>query len=150
MFESSTFRGVHLGQRPASASADPEKQATVEEEETPRLISLTVKSQLKMLIPIYSVIPNLAVHRQDQYFAGEVVGAACGHADDFRNEANELLRIRDYLFRELSQKTGQPEEKVFSISRWVFFVLVVCKHNVFRASNPRSILEQKMILERVN
>ncbi|KAK1372674.1 hypothetical protein POM88_028867 [Heracleum sosnowskyi] len=88
MFESSTFRGVHLGQRPASASADPEKQATVEEEETPRLISLTVKSQ------------------------GEVVGAACGHADDFRNEANELLRIRDYLFRELSQKTGQPEEKL--------------------------------------
>ncbi|KAL8114492.1 hypothetical protein AgCh_021374 [Apium graveolens] len=30
------------------------------------------------------------------------------------NEANELLRIRDYLFKELSQKTGQPEEKIYN------------------------------------
>ncbi|KAK6947659.1 Clp protease proteolytic subunit /Translocation-enhancing protein TepA [Dillenia turbinata] len=39
-------------------------------------------------------------------------GAARGQADDIRNEANELLRIRDYLFGELAQKTGQPVEKV--------------------------------------
>ncbi|KAL8112375.1 hypothetical protein AgCh_019904 [Apium graveolens] len=41
-------------------------------------------------------------------------GAARGQADDIRNEANELLRIRDYLFKELSQKTGQPEEKIYN------------------------------------
>lgn len=39
-------------------------------------------------------------------------GAARGQADDIRNEADELLRIRDYLFKELSEKTGQPIEKV--------------------------------------
>ncbi|KAI3468859.1 hypothetical protein Pfo_025522 [Paulownia fortunei] len=39
-------------------------------------------------------------------------GAARGQADDIRNEADELLRIRDYLFKELSQKTGQPIEKI--------------------------------------
>ncbi|CAJ1943482.1 unnamed protein product [Sphenostylis stenocarpa] len=39
-------------------------------------------------------------------------GAARGQADDIRNEANELLRIRDYLFSELSKKTGQPVEKI--------------------------------------
>ncbi|XP_030467611.1 ATP-dependent Clp protease proteolytic subunit-related protein 2, chloroplastic [Syzygium oleosum] len=39
-------------------------------------------------------------------------GAARGQADDIRNEANELLRIRDYLFSELAKKTGQPVEKV--------------------------------------
>ncbi|KAI3409670.1 ATP-dependent Clp protease proteolytic subunit [Psidium guajava] len=39
-------------------------------------------------------------------------GAARGQADDIRNEANELLRIRDYLFSELAKKTGQPIEKV--------------------------------------
>ncbi|KAG6431821.1 hypothetical protein SASPL_109906 [Salvia splendens] len=39
-------------------------------------------------------------------------GAARGQADDIRNEADELLRIRDYLFKELAQKTGQPVEKV--------------------------------------
>ncbi|KAK6935265.1 Clp protease proteolytic subunit /Translocation-enhancing protein TepA [Dillenia turbinata] len=39
-------------------------------------------------------------------------GAARGQADDIRNEANELLRIRDYLFSELAEKTGQPVEKV--------------------------------------
>lgn len=33
-------------------------------------------------------------------------------ADDIQNEANELLRIRDYLFKELAQKTGQPVEQV--------------------------------------
>lgn len=33
-------------------------------------------------------------------------------ADDIHNEATELLRIRDYLFNELSKKTGQPVEKV--------------------------------------
>ncbi|XP_020596554.1 ATP-dependent Clp protease proteolytic subunit-related protein 2, chloroplastic-like, partial [Phalaenopsis equestris] len=38
-------------------------------------------------------------------------GAARGQADDVRNEANELLRIRDYLFGELARKTGQPIEK---------------------------------------
>ncbi|CAL5429767.1 unnamed protein product [Camellia sinensis] len=39
-------------------------------------------------------------------------GAARGQADDIRNEANELLRIRDYLFNELPNKTGQPAEKL--------------------------------------
>ncbi|CAL5356028.1 unnamed protein product [Camellia sinensis] len=39
-------------------------------------------------------------------------GAAHGQADDIRNEANELLRIRDYLFNELANKTGQPAEKI--------------------------------------
>eukprot|EP00262_Sarcandra_glabra_P019401 TRINITY_DN72_c0_g2_i1.p1 TRINITY_DN72_c0_g2~~TRINITY_DN72_c0_g2_i1.p1 ORF type:complete len:291 (+),score=47.08 TRINITY_DN72_c0_g2_i1:103-975(+) len=39
-------------------------------------------------------------------------GAARGQADDIRNEANELLRIRDYLFQELAKKTGQPIDKI--------------------------------------
>lgn len=39
-------------------------------------------------------------------------GAARGQADDIQNEANELLRIRDYLFRELATKTGQPVERI--------------------------------------
>ncbi|XP_028762736.1 ATP-dependent Clp protease proteolytic subunit-related protein 2, chloroplastic-like isoform X2 [Neltuma alba] len=39
-------------------------------------------------------------------------GSARGQADDIRNEANELLRIRDYLFNELASKTGQPVEKI--------------------------------------
>lgn len=39
-------------------------------------------------------------------------GAARGQADDIRNEANELLRIKDYLFGELAKKTGQPIEKI--------------------------------------
>ncbi|KAG9151888.1 hypothetical protein Leryth_002156 [Lithospermum erythrorhizon] len=40
-------------------------------------------------------------------------GAARGQADDIRNEADELLRIRDYLFKELAEKTGQPIDKVY-------------------------------------
>lgn len=28
------------------------------------------------------------------------------------NEAGELSRIRDYLFKELAEKTGQPIDKV--------------------------------------
>ncbi|GMH09480.1 hypothetical protein Nepgr_011321 [Nepenthes gracilis] len=40
-------------------------------------------------------------------------GAARGQADDIRNEANELLRIRDYLFEELAKNTGQPVEKIY-------------------------------------
>ncbi|XP_042473982.1 ATP-dependent Clp protease proteolytic subunit-related protein 2, chloroplastic-like isoform X2 [Zingiber officinale] len=39
-------------------------------------------------------------------------GVARGQADDVQNEANELLRIRDYLFSELSKKTGQPLERI--------------------------------------
>ncbi|MFS7973528.1 putative endopeptidase Clp [Helianthus anomalus] len=39
-------------------------------------------------------------------------GAARGQADDIQNEANELLRIRDYLFKELAEKTDQPVEQV--------------------------------------
>ncbi|KAK8961297.1 hypothetical protein KSP40_PGU000916 [Platanthera guangdongensis] len=38
-------------------------------------------------------------------------GAARGQADDVHNEANELLRIRDYLFGELAKKTRQPIER---------------------------------------
>ncbi|GKU95441.1 hypothetical protein SLEP1_g8803 [Rubroshorea leprosula] len=40
-------------------------------------------------------------------------GAARGQADDVQNEANELLRIRDYLFNELAKNTGQPAEKIY-------------------------------------
>ncbi|KAK1326549.1 hypothetical protein QJS10_CPA01g02640 [Acorus calamus] len=39
-------------------------------------------------------------------------GAARGQADDIQNEATELLRIKDYLYRELAKKTGQPVEKI--------------------------------------
>ncbi|OMO97404.1 ClpP [Corchorus capsularis] len=39
-------------------------------------------------------------------------GSARGQADAIRNEANELLRIRDYLFGELAKNTGQPVEKI--------------------------------------
>ncbi|CAJ2664120.1 unnamed protein product [Trifolium pratense] len=39
-------------------------------------------------------------------------GVARGRADDMQNEANELLRIRDYLYRELASKTGHPVEKI--------------------------------------
>lgn len=42
-------------------------------------------------------------------------------ADDIQNEANELLRIRDYLFKELAQKTGQPVEQV----RYCYFLVGV-------------------------
>lgn len=40
-------------------------------------------------------------------------GAARGQADDIQNEANELLRIRDYLYNELAKNTGQPAEKIY-------------------------------------
>ncbi|CAI0413941.1 unnamed protein product [Linum tenue] len=33
-------------------------------------------------------------------------------ADDIRNEADELLRVKDYLYKELAKKTGQPFEKI--------------------------------------
>lgn len=39
-------------------------------------------------------------------------GAARGQADDIQNEAKELLRVRNYVFEQLSKKTGQPVEKV--------------------------------------
>ncbi|ONI06793.1 hypothetical protein PRUPE_5G081300 [Prunus persica] len=39
-------------------------------------------------------------------------GAARGQADDIQNEANELLRIKDYLYNELAKNTGQPVEKI--------------------------------------
>ncbi|KAK1564536.1 hypothetical protein Q3G72_005269 [Acer saccharum] len=39
-------------------------------------------------------------------------GAARGQADDIRNEANELIRIKDHLYGELAKKTGQPLEKI--------------------------------------
>ncbi|OMO80927.1 ClpP [Corchorus olitorius] len=45
-------------------------------------------------------------------------GAARGQADDIRNEANELLRIRDYLYGELAKNTGQPVEKVHKDLSW--------------------------------
>ncbi|KAK1560329.1 hypothetical protein Q3G72_025277 [Acer saccharum] len=39
-------------------------------------------------------------------------GAARGQADDIRNEANELIRIKDHLYGELAKKTGQPLKKI--------------------------------------
>lgn len=49
-------------------------------------------------------------------------------ADDIQNEANELLRIRDYLFDELSKKTGQPVEKVSSLSLPVMLISTFMIH----------------------
>ncbi|KAL6582192.1 hypothetical protein OROMI_006206 [Orobanche minor] len=50
------------------------------------------------------------------------VGAARGQVDDIRNETDELLRIRNYLFKELAQNTGQPVEKIHKdLSRLKFF-----------------------------
>jgi len=40
-------------------------------------------------------------------------GTAHGQADDISNEANELSKARDYLFKELSEKTGQPLDKIY-------------------------------------
>ncbi|KAG0503107.1 hypothetical protein HPP92_003179 [Vanilla planifolia] len=40
-------------------------------------------------------------------------GAARGQADDMLIEANELLRIRHYLYGELAKQTGQPVEKIY-------------------------------------
>ncbi|KAK8961214.1 hypothetical protein KSP40_PGU013224 [Platanthera guangdongensis] len=51
-------------------------------------------------------------------------GAARGQADDVHNEANELLRIRDYLFGELAKKTRQPIEKVWNIWHFIEFILL--------------------------
>ncbi|KAK4801922.1 hypothetical protein SAY86_000125 [Trapa natans] len=34
-------------------------------------------------------------------------------ADNIRNEADELLRVRDYLFNELAKKTGHPVERIY-------------------------------------
>lgn len=39
-------------------------------------------------------------------------GAARGKAEEVKIEANELLRIRDYMFSELSKNTGQPVDKI--------------------------------------
>lgn len=39
-------------------------------------------------------------------------GAARGQADDIQNEASELIRIKDYLYKELAKNTGQTVEKI--------------------------------------
>ncbi|GAB4856990.1 ATP-dependent Clp protease proteolytic subunit-protein 2, chloroplastic [Ancistrocladus abbreviatus] len=39
-------------------------------------------------------------------------GFAHGRTADIRNEGNELLRIRNLLFKELAKNTGQPVEKI--------------------------------------
>lgn len=39
-------------------------------------------------------------------------GGSQGQADDVQNETKELLRVRDYLFKELSKQTGQPFDKI--------------------------------------
>eukprot|EP00249_Psilotum_nudum_P036842 c8864_g1_i1 orf=123-983(+) len=39
-------------------------------------------------------------------------GAARGQADDIQNEAKELLRVKNYVFKQLSIKTGHPIEKI--------------------------------------
>ncbi|KAM0061932.1 putative endopeptidase Clp [Helianthus debilis subsp. tardiflorus] len=46
------------------------------------------------------------------YNLADFLLAAGEKAYDIQNEANELLRIRDYLFKELAEKTGQPVEQV--------------------------------------
>lgn len=54
-------------------------------------------------------------------------------ADDIQNEANELLRIRDYLFKELAQKTGQPVDQVTSF--FSFFFLSTFPFSTFGSRN---------------
>lgn len=39
-------------------------------------------------------------------------GSARGQASDIHNEARELMRLRNYVNKVLSQATGQPIEKV--------------------------------------
>ncbi|KAG0590924.1 hypothetical protein KC19_1G136100 [Ceratodon purpureus] len=39
-------------------------------------------------------------------------GSARGQADDIINEARELSRVRNYVYEQVSKKTGQPLEKV--------------------------------------
>jgi ATP-dependent Clp protease protease subunit len=39
-------------------------------------------------------------------------GAARGQADDIENEANELIRIKNYLYSKLSEHTGHPVDKI--------------------------------------
>lgn len=39
-------------------------------------------------------------------------GAARGQADDIENEANELIRIKNYLYGKLSEHTGHPVDKI--------------------------------------
>jgi len=39
-------------------------------------------------------------------------GSARGQASDIHNEARELMRLRNYVNRVLSQATGKPIEKV--------------------------------------
>uniref|UniRef100_A0A0A8YC42 ATP-dependent Clp protease proteolytic subunit n=1 Tax=Arundo donax TaxID=35708 RepID=A0A0A8YC42_ARUDO len=39
-------------------------------------------------------------------------GAARGQADDIENEANELIRIKNYLYGKLAEHTGHPVEKI--------------------------------------
>lgn len=57
-------------------------------------------------------------------------------ADDIRNEADELLRIRDYLFKELAQKTGQPVEKVIRINPLNILIFVqVIDYSIFQSLN---------------
>ncbi|KAM7525644.1 hypothetical protein LguiA_015546 [Lonicera macranthoides] len=40
-------------------------------------------------------------------------GSARGQSDDISNETKELSRIRDYLYKEMAEKTGQPLEKIY-------------------------------------
>jgi len=39
-------------------------------------------------------------------------GSARGQADDIINEARELSRVRNYVYEQVSKKTGQPLDKV--------------------------------------
>ena len=62
------------------------------------------------------IYPSLFVIVVNLLLSNDVV-----QADDIQNEANELLRIRDYLFKELAQKTGQPVGQV----RYCYFLVGV-------------------------
>ncbi|KAK8950177.1 hypothetical protein KSP40_PGU013655 [Platanthera guangdongensis] len=59
---------------------------------------------------IYDTMQSLKSPGYAYNLAGFLL-AAGEKADDVHNEANELLRIRDYLFGELAKKTWQPIEK---------------------------------------
>ena len=49
-------------------------------------------------------------------------GSARGQASDIHSEARELMRLRNYVNRVLSQATGKPIEKVSTGERKALFV----------------------------
>ena len=55
-------------------------------------------------------------------------GSARGQASDIHNEARELMRLRNYVNRVLSQATGKPIEKVMFLPQSPIGTLEVHLH----------------------